>query len=774
MYAPDQNSQDNPQLLRSSSLNIATPAAQAVVDGRIEGLQVDFEKLLRKYFLLAALLMMVGGTAGFFSVVVTAPAYQSKALVEVQPMSGSVLKMQTTQDYTSGNDVDLLTESRILLSNTFLRGVLQRIQLGNVSATPAQAGIFGTLRRILKLNVSSEIPVALRGDGLNPGDTPKAVAMAIVSLKAEPVNGTHLIEISCESTSPQFAADFLNAVTDEYIDHNYKTRMEMVRSTTLWISGQLEEAKAKMMESEQKLQEFLRNSGDAFATQKNTLAESKLQDIQARLAAAQSDLISRQALYELVHKTPSESLPNVIDDPTVRQYQVHLADLRREEANLLVKYTPENPKVQGIEAQITNLQATQQKELNAAVKRIDSQYETAKRDQELLRSAYAATAQQVASQTSTEAQYNALKKEGESAREAYQSLLLQANQASIAGSLPVNNIQPIDRAVPPEKPYKPKPLVNIGMGTLAGLAMSCGLAFLRERMDQRVRSPGHARQLFNLPQLGVIPSAEQAPSLWQSLPGPVRGRLAQSETDMVAAITNNDGSVGHFVSSDHTLLAESFRVTLASIMRDSENLRRPQVLLVTSPGPEEGKTTIATNLGIALAETGRRVLILDADFRRPRAHKVFGVANTNGLANLLADDSPVNKYSRESLGVKTPVPNLFILPNGSQSQNIAKLLYSPRLRDLIERLRYEFEMVLIDAPPMLHLADARVISGIVDSTILVIRSDVTDKDSVMEVLEQLQADRVNILGTVLNDWKPTKAQAKKSHYYSTFDSYDRT
>lgn len=751
MREPDQRPYTEASLVGRTPSYLPVPASDATIEAPEEGLQLDYLKLFRKYFLLAVLMMVVGAAGGFLSVAVLTPEYRAKALLEVQSANSGILKMQGIPEEAS-SQVDLITESQILQSKTFLRQVVQRLQLESPSSTPVQSDIFSRLRRTLRGDKYEEGSVSLATvglDGLNSGSVPKALAIALRSLQVSPIERTHLIEITCESPNPQFAADFLNGLIDEYIQHNYQGRMDAVRSTTQWISGQIEEAKTRMNESEARLQAFLRGSSDALVATNDALSDAKLKGLQERLADASSEVIAKQTLYETVHKTAADALPTVIDDPTIRQYQTRIADLRREEATLTITLTPQHPKVKAIEAQIANLQASQQKELAAFVKRIDAQYDTAKRNQELLRKSYATVTQQVANLTGKEAQYNILKKQSESARDSYQALVLQANQAGVAGSLPVNNIQAIDRAMPTDKPYKPKPLVNIGGGVAVGLAFCCGIAFLREKLDKRVSSPKQARRLFNLPQLGVIPSVGGEGASQSLLPGPTRDQS---------------------VSSANHLVAESFRVTLASLMRESAGALRPQVILVTSASPEEGKTTIASNLGMALAETGRSVLLVDADFRRPRAHKVFGVPNTTGLVDLLSGEPPVGSYGRESLGLKTSVPNLNVLPNGSQAQNISKILYSPRFRELVQRLRREFDTVLIDSAPMLNLADARLISEIADGVVLVIRIGVTDKGSVLEILEQLRSDRTVVLGTVLNDWRPTKAEVKSRYYYSNLDA----
>jgi capsular exopolysaccharide synthesis family protein len=481
-------------------------------------------------------------------------------------------------------------------------------------------------------------------------------------------------------------------------------------------------------------------------------------------------LITKQTRYEAVQKASPEGLPDNLDNTILKDYESKLADLRRQESALTTTLTSENPKVKKIDAQIAELEASVRSEFNNVKRRITTEYAIALRTRDLLNKGYAGQAARVTAQSSQQSQYDTLVKESDSARQAYNTMLTQANQTSISGSLPVNNIRLIDPAVPAHRPSNPKPATNIGVGLMAGLILCCGIGIVIEKLQHRVTSPTHARGLFNLPQLGVIPSAVRTANHRQLLPGAGTMRPADTEASGLVSSINRLGDFTTGDDSDKYLLAESFRVTLASL------LRRPfdaQVILVTSPGPGEGKTTIASNLAIALAEIGRRVLIIDGDFRRPRVHKFFGVANTWGLTDLLTEQTPIAAYPKEAFGLRTAIPRLYALPNGGPAGNIAQMLYSPRWRELVRRLRSEFDAVMMDVPPLLPVADARVMSGMADGVVLVLRSGVTEKESASEALDQLRTDGIVVLGTVLNDWKPTKSEIKARYYYSNFRSYDR-
>jgi capsular exopolysaccharide synthesis family protein len=216
--------------------------------------------------------------------------------------------------------------------------------------------------------------------------------------------------------------------------------------------------------------------------------------------------------------------------------------------------------------------------------------------------------------------------------------------------------------------------------------------------------------------------------------------------------------------SSPQFVTESFRSTLASILRNQAAGLAQKIILVTSPGPSEGKTTVVQNLGVVLAETGRKVLLIDGDFRRPHLHRKFGLPNEWGLIDLLCEDVPLSEYSAQQLGTPTGHPGLAILPNRVTQDNVAKALYSPRLRAILEILAKRYDMILIDAPPILSVADARIIAPLVDSLILVLRAGVTDRESAMDAYQRIQEDGGTLLGTVLTDYD-LSADRRRQYYY---------
>ncbi len=721
-------------------------------DGAAEK-EIDVLRLLRRYWLLLLLFMILGAGAGFTSVVLSSPRYKTHLLLEVMGTTSILKNSAVDSGNFEANEVNIETQISILRSGTFLKRAADRFQSETVPLAPTGRDIFSRLRQ--RIHPATQDPLENARNGL---------AVAIQTFDARPVNKTRLIELICESTSPDVAAQFLNSMAAEYKDDTTRSRMQTSQKTAEWLAQQIEDTKVKMQESEEHLRDFIAASGNVFAGQDNTLDDTKLNQLKMQLAAIQADRIAKQTRYELTLKNPPEALGEVLGDSGLRGYQDQVNQLKRERASLMTVYTPKNEKVQKIDAQIGSLQKSYDTEAHDVVSRIKNDYEAAVRQEHLLNAAYSSQSQRVGAEGSKAAQYGALKREVETWRQMYQTLLMQGNENGLSSSVPISPIRSVEDAAPPESPYKPMPILNISMGTMLG-GVLCGLlVFLRERADRSIKSPGISRRMFNAPELGVIPNLSinnGAPaSSWRSTRSisiPMNGKPDDAATALVSW------------QSGPTFIAESFRGTLASILRNQAAGKSQKAILITSPGPAEGKTTVIQNLGIALAETGRKVLLIDGDFRRPHLHRKFSLPNEWGLIDLLCEDRPLSEYPPDRLGVFTGFPGLSILPNRISYHNVAKALYSPRLRTIFETLIRRYDMVLIDAPPILHVADTRIIAPLADALILVLRCGVTDRESAMEAYQRIQEDGLTLLGTVLTDYD-LSSDRKRQYYYDYGDT----
>jgi capsular exopolysaccharide synthesis family protein len=302
---------------------------------------------------------------------------------------------------------------------------------------------------------------------------------------------------------------------------------------------------------------------------------------------------------------------------------------------------------------------------------------------------------------------------------------------------------------------RPNALVYAMYGLLGGILAGACFCAVRESRDNKLQAPGDIATYVNVPELGTVPhmaldaepgSALQVGPVIDLSPTPRAVQRMGGPDEFVAV----DGLAGIRYPADP---GESFRSVLASIWIAGQNSKRPRVLLFASPGDGEGKTSIVTNLGIALANTNRRVLILEADLRRPKLHTVFSKANGWGLANMLEEQSPVEDYRFEDLTLRTDIPGLYVLPAGTGQTNIANIRYVDRLGELLARFRLEFHAVLIDTPGALEFPDARVIGRLADSAVLVFRAGATDRERAAALYRRFQDDGISVLGAVLNDYR---------------------
>jgi succinoglycan biosynthesis transport protein ExoP len=475
------------------------------------------------------------------------------------------------------------------------------------------------------------------------------------------------------------------------------------------------------------LQAYARSTGLLFHADKENVVDDKLRQTQAELSRAQADRMTKQARYELTKSASPEALPEVLGDGMLRDYQTKLTELRRQYAELGSSLTPANPKVQKVQAQITELEGTIAKERVNIVQRIRNEYLAAQERERLLTVDYGRETEIVTDQSAKGIHYNVLQRDVESSRQLYDAMLQRVKESNIASALRNSNVRVVDAARAPAGPYKPNMPLNAVIGLFTGLVAGLGIVMVRTKMDRTFQAPGDPGYLLHLPELGVIPAskgmADMGLVMWKQKP---------------------------------TLVTESFRTSLTSILLSLDQTRSPKILVVTSPNPSEGKSTVSLNLAIALAEINRHVLLIDGDLRKPALHRLFDVTSKSTFADFLQSSEPVKEMLYSQLLAESNIPNLCVLAGGEVDGSAASLLYSPRLAELLGLFRQGFDIVVIDTPPMLHLPDARVLSRFADGVVLVIRAGQTTRDSALAAATRLAEDGVPILGTILNSWHLSK------------------
>ncbi|HTD42636.1 MAG TPA: polysaccharide biosynthesis tyrosine autokinase [Bryobacteraceae bacterium] len=575
---------------------------------------------------------------------------------------------------------------------------------------------------------------------------------------------SQVLELFYDAPDPDLAARGANVAASEFVNLNREARYQLAQDTTDWLNKQAADLRATLDASNRHLQAFARSSGLVFAGKQSTLAEDQMRQTQDSLAKAEADRANRQSRYEAAVANPAALMSDtLVAGSPLRQYQENLQKMREDLAQLKTMYTPTNYKVERVQAQINEAEQMIEKERNQTVDRLRTEYLAAAGLERLLSASQNTQLKTVEQQMDKERRYEVEKSEIDATQRLYESMLQKVKEAGAASALRTTNVRMIDAASVPSLPYSPNYPLNMALGFAVGSLGGIGLVLMRAG-SRKVRQPGESTQL-DIPELGVIPSAKDAYVLdraGRSLIG-FKGRARE-----LGLVTSDQ---------NHSVLAESFRATLTSVMFGAGLHRGPRlkptegrVLAVTSIDVMEGKTTVVTNLGIAAAERKQRVLLIDADLRRPRLHEVIDLPNTWGFTDLLhsqdladvADTSPLDALVRP-----TRIPGLWVLPSGPVDGATPSLLYSSDLRVLLDRFRKEFDLVLIDTPPMMLYADVRELGRVSDGVVMVVRANTKSPEELRDAYVKFIQDQIPVLGTILNDWKMDTSKARAYSRYHT-------
>lgn len=707
------------------------------VESDVSGVS-EYWRIVRRRKGTLILMTFLGAVAGVLITLPQTPVYQARTSLEIQDLNLNFMDMKQVSPVDESSNYnalsDLKTQTEILQSDAILDAVVKKLKVDSPKDLKQPSGRFSAWRHAL--NLPEPTPVDAREALLDASRK---------SLKIRPVGQTRIIQVLVDSTNPKLAADFADVLANEFIDQNIQARWSTAQRTADWLTRQLDEMRVKLERSEDALQSYAQRSGLVYTDEKTSVSEERLHQLQAALSTAQADRIAKQSRYEVASHAAPESLADILDDSTLRTYQEKLTELKRERAESSAIYASGNSRIQKLDAQVVTLEAALQSERDLILKRIQNDYDEAKRRENLLAADYQTQSGLLSKENEKSIQYNILKREVDSNRQIYDAMLTKVKEASVASAMRASNVRVVDRARVPTVPYKPRMSFNTALGLLGGLTIGLVLIVTLERSDRTIQEPTDSTVYLNLPELGVIPAH-------------ALGRRPFYYRNKVSTSISQNPASAHPTElltweGKQSMAAEAFRATLTSILFSTGNGHRPKVLVITSASPGEGKTTIGCNLGIAFAEIRQRVLIVDADLRRPRVHDIFSVPNDRGLRDLLLDSSETGDSPRSYIR-ETSIPGLFVLPSGPPAASAANLLHSTRLFELIERFRLEFDTVLIDTPPMLQMPDARVVGRLADAVVLVIRAGKTTRAEALAIRRRFADDNTVVLGTILNDWNP--------------------
>ena len=708
-----------------------------------------------KWFIVAA--GAAGAAASFLLVLLVPPTYTARTTLEVfgrneNFMNFSQVDPQAGTGLYSATSSNLLTQIQLLRSASIRTRVIERLRMEGLPKEPHGIGVVASMRRAI---------------GIVPDDAAQrsraALEMAVKTFRPAVVRETRIIEIQCRSTNPAVASMYLNALVEEYMDQTLASRSIASGKTSKWLTDQLAEVKASLELSEKRLADFSRATGYTAATPQETLSGTRLRQLREELSAVQAERIAKQAEYERLLSVPAESLAGVVSDSRMASSQTTLLELRRQLAELLTTMTRAHPQVRRLTAQIEEVESALAENRRSILERAKSDFETAKNRERMLANAHAGQTHAFTGQSQQSGQRTQLEREVSVALQTYNGLLSQVNQAGMAAATPSEYVRQIDPATDDILPEGLKPLPTTILGFFSGLLLGAALVAGLEAMVQALRSSRYSTGVTQAPELAVIPSIQLAgleesrflPASRNSLPAAL-GSSNQAATRSAAIAWGDSPS----------LYVDSFRRAVGSLLMNAWSEQRRCVLVVSSPGQGEGKTTVTANLGIALVEAGRKVLLVDMDFRRPQLHTRFQVKASMSIAEVILSKPGVDGALPENLIQQTGLPGLSVMPAVEEDPaRLSATLFHPNLPRLITRLQTEYDFVLFDTPPAEFFPEARALGAMTDGVILVLRAGKTSKAKAAELRRQLAEDATPLVGTILNDAMPEPPAKSYYGYY---------
>jgi succinoglycan biosynthesis transport protein ExoP len=676
----------------------------------------DYLLILRKHQWLVLSFMLAVVTIVSIATFRMQPVYVASTRIELGRENANILPFQGTDSYDYMMDVEnyMETQSKILTSETL---ALQTIRSSALGADPSSEAI-------------------ATGSLMNQKRPPELGAF-LGSLGVKRVPNSRLMDVSFEATSPEMAAQIVNAHIKNYILQNRQSHYDATTAATSWLTDQLDELRIRMKNSEDARLDYERKNQIWELDDKQNITTQRLSEVNRQLIDAQSERMKKEALFEFARAGDADVVPQIRESPGVQELIHKRSELTAQYTDAMNQYGPNFPKVVRLQAQLRELEQSIEREKRGVIARLESDYHEAQQREALLTRTLDQQKVEANLMSERMVQYNILKRDAEANRALYDGLLTKLKEAGVSAALQSSNIRVVDPAMIPAYPSRPAKARNVALAFLVGLVGGVGLALLREYMDNTVKTPDDIETLARLPSLAVVPAFSDSNgdgSRSRLLRG-VTGNGHEKHVELVAQ---------HLPKSQ---MSEAFRALRTALLL-SQAGHPPQVILVTSALPREGKTTAAANLAVTLAQLGDRTLLIDADLRKPGIGRLLNLGSGKyaGLSSYLAGVS-----SLDLVTVQHPaIPNLSAIPTGPLPPNPADLLSSHKLAEAIAELRTKFKFIVIDSPPVMAATDAVILSVLADGVLLVVRSGETPKEAFTRTRDLLVSVKCHLLGVVLN------------------------
>jgi polysaccharide biosynthesis transport protein len=687
--------------------------------------------------------------------------YTARSTLQIEPQNPTVTGVPGVAQgmpgqYNIGPYDYYQTQFALLKSEPLRARVIRDLKLEDNAAFTGKAdgpSLLGSLSNLVRaglnyiqsgfdwLSGETKAPPTRQAPTYELGVHPGLVGRYSRFLRVEPVRNTRLVEVSFSTPDSKLSQDLANGHAAAFIQMILENRFSLTKEAKDFLNARLVELREKVQVAEQKLNEFRQQHGVVSFDKGENIAVERLVELNRVLTKARSDRIEAESLYQMTRSKDTEYLSQVLSNPLIQGIKGNLATLETEKSRLLSIFTAEHPRVQEINQQIIEARRGLRAEINNIVRGIESSYAAARAREDSLDKEAKSQQTTALSLKEVGVDYAVLNEEVVVNRGLYENVLKRLHETNVANDLAASNMQIMQRAEMPTIPSSPNWTRNMALSAILGFILAVAVGFFLEYMDSTVNTPQNVWAAVSLTTLGVVPHLKSLPGKYRS--GPLQ-RPVPKYLESSAGSSDNMPKELVMARDQLSLTAESYR-TIRTALLLSKAEHPPKVILLTSPSAGEGKTVTTVNLGAALAQSGQSVVVVDADLRKGRCHKLVNMPNQSGLANVLAGQTALRSAMKE-----TSIKNFYLLPRGVLPPNPADLLMSRKMQEVLNDLRNSFDFVLIDSPPAIAVSDAAVVSAFCDGVLMVFHGQRTTAQAARQAVERLDSINATLLGVVLN------------------------
>jgi len=681
--------------------------------------------------------------AALFLSLILPTRYEAVTQLTVDRESSDSFQVDALVQATGAFDAEtkLQTQVNVLRTDSLAWEVIKRLRLDQRPETAHRRFIVGPYECMSGPNQSV--------DSITPECRRLLLDEFHERLSVQSVPKTEIIEIRYRCRSRELAAEVVNTMAETYIERNFATNYQATMRASSWLAGQLDDVKKNAELAADKYIAYQRQTGIIITDQSHNVLTERLNSVSQQLVTAEAERIVREARYRVAMANDPEALMAITPGSMLQLLHAEEVGLKNQFAQLDAKFGEAYPKVVQVKAQLEETEKATAAEITRTQDKFKTEYEAAVKSEALLQSEFERQKQEVYNTHAAATQAGLLKRAVDASSELYEQLVKKLKEAGIMAGLKATNVMVIDPAGIPVRPAEPRTALNLALGMLAGSLGGIMLCFLHENIDTRITNPNDLTDTCSLPALGFVPSRGTAIDGARIVPK----SLASGVNEVIT------------LERPESEMADAYRSLRTALLLSTAGTP-PQVLLITSSVPREGKTTTSVNTAVVFAQNNRRVLLVDGDLRRADLYRCFNFPHNGGLSAALVGEDPAKFY------ISHPdLPSLTILPAGNRPPKPPDLLDSDRMRELIALWRQEFGQVIIDAPPLIGLSDAVILATMADTVVLVVRANQSRRHEVCRSQEILANVNANVSGAIINDFDMHRLayygdQAQYSHYFN--------